>query len=59
MWLLDLAYAAQGGRRQGDVMSISADLRDELLSCCILCSLAVADLRAGFADDIWMVDASN
>eukprot|EP00438_Fugacium_kawagutii_P024606 Skav200074 [mRNA] locus=scaffold838:451933:457558:- [translate_table: standard] len=59
MSLLDLVYAAQGGRRQGDVIAMSGALRDELLSLCLLCPLAVSDLRTSFGDDVWMVDSSN
>ncbi len=57
--LLDLTYAAQGGRRREDVVRLSVEHLDELWSLCLLCPLAVADLRAKFADKVYMVDASN
>jgi len=59
MSLIDLTYSAQGGRNKEDVIGLSVEHLDELWSLCILCPLAVADLRAGFADRVYMVDASN
>lgn len=59
MSLLDLIYAAQAGRDQGDVVQLSSALRDELWSLCILCPLAVTNLRASFCNEVYMVDASN
>ena len=59
MSLLDLVYAAQAGRDQGDVVQLSSALRDELWSLCILCPLVVTNLRASFCNEVYMVDASN
>lgn len=57
--LLDLIYVVQGGRDQRDVITLPDELVDELWSCIILAPLAVTDLRAGFGDTVFMVDASN
>lgn len=59
MSLLDLIYAAQCNRDERDIIKLSGALVDELWSLAILCPLAVTDLRAGFGEDIFMVDASN
>ena len=59
MCLLEKIYDVQGGRDRKDVISLPADLIQELWGLVILCPLAVADLRAVFNNKVYMVDASN
>lgn len=59
MSLLDLIYVVQGGRQQEDIIRLPTALVEELWSLILLCPLAVSDLRAGFSNKIFMVDASN
>eukprot|EP00438_Fugacium_kawagutii_P034813 Skav226550 [mRNA] locus=scaffold421:226537:230826:- [translate_table: standard] len=59
MSLLDLVYSAQAGRSQEEVVKLSGKLKDELLALCILCPLAVSDLRVPFCKSVYMVDASG
>ena len=59
MSLLDYVYSLQGGRDRRDIILLPPDAIDELWSLAILCPLAVSDLRAGFSDFMFMVDASN
>eukprot|EP00438_Fugacium_kawagutii_P026205 Skav223835 [mRNA] locus=scaffold1256:189550:193986:- [translate_table: standard] len=59
MSLLDLIYSAQSGRCQDEIISLSGRLRDELYSLCLLCPLAVSDLRVPFCKSVYMVDASG
>ena len=59
MSLLDWIYVIQGGRDRRDIISLPKRAIDELWSLAILTPLAVADLRACFAETIYMVDSSN
>lgn len=59
MALLDLVYVMQAGRDRQDVVRLCPAAVDELWSLVILAPLAVTDIRAGYADFIYMVDASN
>ena len=59
MSLLDLIYVMQAGRDRKDVVRLCPAAVDELWSLVVLAPLAVTDLRAKFADFIFMVDASN
>eukprot|EP00438_Fugacium_kawagutii_P024465 Skav208079 [mRNA] locus=scaffold1800:124150:131179:- [translate_table: standard] len=57
--LLDWVYSMQGGLSRETIVMLPGDCIDELWSLCILCPLAVSDLRATFCKDVYMVDASN
>ena len=59
MSLLDYVYCLQGGRDRRDIVRLPSAAVDELWSLAILCPLAVTDLRAGFCEKVYMVDASN
>lgn len=59
MSLLDLVYVMQAGRDRKDVVRLCPAAVDELWSLVILAPLAVTDIRAGYADFIYMVDASK
>ena len=59
MSLLDLIYVCQAGRDRREVVQLPEAAIDELWGLAILCPLAVTDLRARFADSVYMVDASN
>ena len=56
---LDVIYAVQVGRDRKDIIRMPSQLVDELLSLVALAPLAVTDIRAGFSECLYAVDASN
>eukprot|EP00438_Fugacium_kawagutii_P025277 Skav207212 [mRNA] locus=scaffold1244:113945:117027:+ [translate_table: standard] len=59
MSALQEVYGAQRGRRQEDVVQLSPELKDELLSCVVLVVLTQIDLRMEPSDLLIASDASN
>ena len=56
---LDVIYAVQVGRDRKDMIRMPSQLVDELLSLVAMAPLAVTDIRAGFSQHLYAVDASN
>lgn len=59
MSLLQHIYNIQQGLSRDCVVALPQFLVDELWSLVLVAPLAVADLRAGFNDEVYMVDASS
>lgn len=56
---LDVIYAVQVGRDRKDMIRMPSQLVDELLSLVAMAPLAVTDIRAGFSQHLYAIDASN
>eukprot|EP00435_Cladocopium_sp_Y103_P030866 s2573_g7.t1 len=59
MSILQEVYSAQRGRREGDVVKLSSELRDELLSAIALIPLSCIDLRLRPSQHLICSDASS